>query len=74
MMATLFYHPMEMSTWSLVVLLPPLCLAIALVYKTVRVQSLRTLWWQALKSFLQIMFGLALLGAALWLIVEYWHT
>lgn len=50
----------------------PLCLVVSIVYKTVRIQRLQRLWREIPYMFFQIIAGLAALGAAAWIIVNYW--
>ena len=69
---TLFYYPRMLSFNSQIWLLLPMCAAVTLVYKTVRTQSLRRLPQEALAAFAYVLGGLAVLGAALWLLQEYW--
>ena len=61
MTATLFYHPLTLPSWALLVMLVPLCLAVAVIYKTVRVTDLRRLGWEVLTLFLYMLAGLAIL-------------
>jgi len=61
MIATLFYHPLTLPPWALLVMLLPLCLAVAIVYKTVRVVDIRRLGWEVLTLFLYMISGLAVL-------------
>jgi len=47
-------------------LLLPLVVAIAVVYKTTKVENLWTLPWEATKMSIQIVFYMALVAVALW--------
>ena len=69
---TLFYHPMTLPFKSLLWLMLPLCLAVAVIYKTVRATNLRGLCWQVMAMMGYILAGLTALGAVLWLIEEFW--
>ncbi len=70
MMATLFWHPMTLDSASTIWLLIPLCISVAVTYKTIRVQRLSQLPVQILLLVVFILGGLALLGGALWAIQE----
>jgi len=69
----LFKHPMILDAggWSLW-LLGPLCLSVAITYKTIRIDRLRRLPLEVLWLMGYIAAGLAALGAGLWLIQAYW--
>ena len=71
-LAVLFYHsqirPSSLMLWMLL----PLCLVVSIIYKTVRIHSLRLLWWQILYMFGYIVCVLVAMGIAAWLIVTYW--
>ena len=69
---TLFYNPILLSWHSLLWLLLPLCLVVAIIYKTIRIRTLGRLWWEILYLFAYILGGLATLGAASYLILNYW--
>lgn len=70
--AALFYHPMTApSGWTLWLILP-LCLMVAIVYKTIRAQELRTVPRQVTMLMLYIVVGLVALGSALWAFQAYW--
>ena len=70
MIALLFYHPMELHSGLLLWLLLPLLAGVAVVYKTVRTQEIRRLPLETLVAYM--LGGLAALGAALWLVQQYW--
>lgn len=72
MISTLFYNPMELHTQSLLWMLIPLCLVVAIIYKTVRTNNISRLWWEILWLFGYIMGGLSIMGVAAWLIMTYW--
>ena len=69
---TLFRNPMALPFDSLLWFLGPLCVAVAIVYKTVRTQNLRRLPLEILVLMGYMVVGLVALGAGLWLIQEYW--
>ncbi|MCE9588996.1 MAG: hypothetical protein K8S99_00550 [Planctomycetes bacterium] len=66
---TPFRDPMPLDTYWLL-LLPPLVLAIALVYKTIKLDDLSLLPRQATFLAGQIIAFMVLAAAALWLITE----
>ena len=66
----LFVNPILMGPGSLWLVLP-LCAVGAIVYKTVRVDRLRRLPMQILRLWIDIALGLAVLGVAFWLLLEY---
>ncbi len=68
----LFYNPMTLPHDSLIWLMLPLCLGVAVVYKTVRTENLRRLIWQVMGLMCLIVGGLTALGTALWLIQNFW--
>ena len=67
---SLFVHPVEMGQDSLWLVLP-LCAAVAVVYKTVRIRDLRRLPLQILSLWGYMILGLIALGVAFWLLLEY---
>ena len=69
---TLFVHPVRLSFTSLLWLLPPLCLFVAIIYKTVRMHRLRRLPMEVVALVIYMLGGLVALGLALWLVHEYW--
>jgi len=58
---TWFYNPLTLPSWALLVMLLPLCLAVAIVYKAVRVVDVRRLGLEVLALFLYMLAGLAVL-------------
>ena len=72
-LAAWFEHPMQLPADDrLVWLILPLCVAVAVVYKTIRVKSLRRLPWEIALLVGYMVAGLAVLAAGLWLVQEYW--
>lgn len=72
MLAMLFYNPMVIPWDATLWLLAPLCAAVAIVYKTVRINDVRRLPLQTAILLAYMMGGLSVLGAVLWLILKYW--
>ena len=74
-LAALFKNPMQLpSDGTLVWLILPLCASVAIIYKTLRTDSLRRLWLEILMLLTYMVAGLVVLGAGLWLIQEYWPS
>ncbi len=71
MIAELFVHPCVIPYHMTLLLLPPLCILVAIVYKTVRVRELRMLPKQAGILILYMLGGLFALGLGLWAIQEF---
>jgi len=69
---TVFYNPIALPFDSLLWFLLPLCVAVAVVYKTVRTHDLRRLPLEILVLMGYMLVGLIALGGGLWLIQEYW--
>jgi hypothetical protein len=67
-----FYNPITLSFTSELWLLFPLCFAVGLVYKAIRIDDLRRLPREMLFLMAYMVLGLAALCVALWLIQEYW--
>ena len=65
----LFLDPLPLATYWLM-LMPPMAIAVAVVYKTVRVHDLADLPRQATVLSVQIIAFLLLAAAALWLVTE----
>ncbi|MAE61326.1 MAG: hypothetical protein CMJ49_08225 [Planctomycetaceae bacterium] len=59
--------PLHRVWW---LLLPPLALVIALVYKTLKLPSLEGLAWQTIRLTVIIMFFMIVIAVALWGITE----
>ena len=72
MIAEFFVHPYVLPFNMILWLLLPLCASVAIIYKTIRVQSLRQLPRQAGTLIILMLGGLLALGASLWAIHEYW--
>lgn len=69
---SIFYNPLPLQTSVVLWLVLPLCLAVAIIYKTVRAQNLNRLWLDIALVMLYIVVGLSALGGGLWLIQAYW--
>jgi len=69
---TPFIHPLILPFWALLAMLLPLCLAVAIIYKTVRVPDVRRLAPDVLTLFLYMLAGLAVLMLVGYAIVTYW--
>lgn len=68
---TLFVNPIVIpQTWELWLLLP-LCLSVAVVYKTVRTTDLRKLPREVAGLMVYMVGGLVLLGTVLWLVMKF---
>ena len=66
---TIFYHPIYLDGHgSTLWLLLPLCLSVALTYKTIRLHSLRRLHLAVLALMIYMIAGLVALGLGLWAI------
>jgi hypothetical protein len=66
----LFWNPMQMGQDALWLVLP-LCAVVGVVYKTVRVQTLRQLPLAVLGLWLYMLVGLSCLAVALYVLIEY---
>jgi hypothetical protein len=69
---TLFYHPMTLSSDTVMWLVLPLALTVAVVYKAIRVRRIRELPVAVAVLMVQMIAGLVALGAVLWAIATYW--
>ncbi len=72
MLASLFTHPMLVPSHWLPWMMLPLCASVAVIYKTVRVPTLRRLPRAVVVLWAYMLGGLIALAAALWLICDYW--
>ncbi|MEI7837418.1 MAG: hypothetical protein WCK05_13545 [Planctomycetota bacterium] len=71
--AVLFVHPVSLPSWLCLWLIVPLCVAVATVYKTVRVQHLSQLPRQIITLVVYMFLGLGALGVGLWATWEFLH-
>ena len=69
---TLFYNPITLSFNSELWLLLPLCAAVGIVYKTIRVETLTHLAREIVFVMAYMIAGLVALSVILWLIHEFW--
>ena len=69
---TIFQNPITIHSDSLLWLLAPLCVAVAVVYKAIRVHDIRRFHWEVLVLLGYMLVGLVVLGGGLWLLQEYW--
>ena len=65
--ATLFVNPIVISSHTALWLLLPLCLSVAVIYKTIRTGNVNRLGIQVAALFGYMVGGLVLLGGMLWL-------
>ena len=72
MIAAFFHNPITMSSNSELLLLLPLCAAVGLIYKTIRVEYLSQLPREYVKLLAYMAFGLVALCVLLWAIHTYW--
>ena len=68
----LFDKPMTLHFYSLLWLLMPLCVVVAIVYKTIRTQYLAQLPMAITRLVVYMAVGLVVLGMTLWALHEYW--
>ena len=68
----LFHNSRILSSPIMLWMLLPLCLAVSIIYKTIRIPRLPRLWWEILYMFGYITCGLTAMGIVAWLIVTYW--
>ena len=68
----LFVNPMPLTASAAFWLLLPLCVAVATVYRTVRIQHTQRLLVAILKLLGYIVVGMAIISVILWLIGTYW--
>jgi len=65
---TIFVNPVRLPSHSLLWMLLPLCLAVAIVYKTIRASTLERLWLKIAVLAFEIIIGLVALGVVMWLV------
>lgn len=71
-MPGLFTYPMHIESGSGLLLMLPLLVAVALVYKSIRVKDIRRLPLEVGVLMVYMVAGLTALGVGLWLVQEYW--
>lgn len=69
---TIFTNPLTLSFNSELMFLLPLCAAVAIIYKTIRVDDLRYLAREIVSLVAYMVAGLVVLCIGLWLIHTYW--
>ncbi len=69
---SLFTHPMTLSSDTVMWLVLPLALSVALIYKAIRVRRVSELPRQVAILMVQMVGGLLALGLALWAVATYW--
>ncbi len=69
---SLFVNPAPLPTSTMLWLVIPLCFSVAVVHRTLRAEHLQGLWWRVAKLTIQIVVGLGILAAAMWLILTFW--
>jgi hypothetical protein len=68
----IFTNPLTLSVNSGLMFLLPLCAAVAIIYKTIRVDDLRYLAREIVSLVAYMVAGLVVLCIGLWLIHTYW--
>ena len=66
LLANLFVHPVTVAGWEQSVMLFPLCLAIALVYKSIKCERPRDVPLASLILWVTIVVGMYAVGVGLW--------
>ncbi|MHC4562511.1 MAG: hypothetical protein ACYS8X_07025 [Planctomycetota bacterium] len=69
---TLFVNPMDLPSGRILWLCLPLCLAVAVIHRTLRNRTLTRLWRSIGFLMLEILLALGVLTALLWLILICW--
>lgn len=72
MIVALFTHPITLRFTDQLWFLMPLCVAVAVVYKTVRTQNIARLALEVVVLVGYMIVGLVALGAGLWALQRYW--
>jgi len=72
MILALFERPMTLHFYSLLWLLMPLCVVVAIVYKTLRTEHLSRLPGEIARLVAYMAAGLGILALGLWMLHEYW--
>ena len=70
LLATLFVHPVTLGGWQKTIMLLPLCLSIAVVYKSIKCPALRDIPRTSLILWATILIGMYVVGIALWGLYE----
>jgi hypothetical protein len=69
---SLFTHPMALSSDTVMWLVLPLALSVAVIYKAIRVRRVAELPRQVAILMVQMVGGLLALGLVLWAVATYW--
>ena len=69
-LAGLFVTGVELTGLQRLVLMLPLCLSIAIVYKTIRCENMRDMPASALGLWITIVLGMYAVGVGLWAVFE----
>ncbi len=69
-LAGLFVTGVELAGWQRMVLMLPLCLSIAIVYKTIRCENMRDMPTAAVGLWITIVLGMYAVGVGLWAVFE----
>lgn len=69
-LSSLYVDPVELEGWQRLLLLLPLCLAIAIVYKTTKCDRLRDVPLASLVLWVTIVIGMYVVGVGLLVIYE----
>lgn len=69
---TIFKNPVILPFSAHLWFLLPLCVAVAVVYKTIRTNDLRRLPIEIVVLIAYMTAGLAIMGVGLWVLHEYW--
>ena len=64
-------HPITLGRWQQMLMLLPLCLTISVVYKTTKCERIRDIPLAAFVTWVTIVVGIYLVGAALFLLYEW---
>jgi hypothetical protein len=70
LLSMLMIDPLDLNRWQQALMLLPLCLAISVVYKTTKCETVREIPGAALVSWITIVVGMYLVGGALLLVYE----
>ncbi len=65
-LAGLFAEPMTLGGWTKTLMILPLCLSIALVYKSIKCETPREVLTAGLTLWVTIVVGMYVVGVALW--------
>jgi len=69
-----FINPIILPVGSVLWLMLPLCLSVAVVHKTLRMRDVGRIWFQVITMMGYMVAGLIALAVVLWLILAYWDS